>query len=125
MRAEIKQLSQQVSVARKAGDATMADELSSRSRSLGQSVKHFAESAGSILAIHWSPDGSRLAIESQQYGNSISIWRITSGTQLYKFPTKGTVYEAVWSPDSKYMSCSQVVGSYATTLHVSILIFVA
>jgi WD40 repeat protein len=91
----------------------------------GQSVKQFAESAGSITDIHWSPDGSRLAIESQQYGNSISIWSITSGTLLYKFPTKGTVYEAVWSPDSKYMSCSQVIGGYATKLHVSILIFVA
>lgn len=91
----------------------------------GQLVKQFAESAGSISDIHWSPDGSRLAIESQQYGNSISIWSITSGTQLYKFPTKGKVYEAVWSPDSKYMSCSQVVGSGATNLQVYILIFVA
>jgi seryl-tRNA synthetase len=45
VRAEIKQLSQQVSVARKAGDATTADELSSRSRSLGQSVKELDEAA--------------------------------------------------------------------------------
>ena len=63
-----------------------------------------------ILTLHWSPDGTRLALETLAANKNgtmqISIWSVSSTAHLYTFP-QGGVYEASWSPDSKYLACAQ------------------
>ena len=69
----------------------------------GKTVRQFTDpQAIGAQAIHWSPDGSRLALEN----GKITIWSATNGALLYTFPQKGA-YEATWSPDSKYIGCGQ------------------
>jgi WD40 repeat protein len=95
----------------------------------GQQIILFADTAGLIYSIYWSPDGSSLAVEYLPTTSSsllsISIWSITSGTQLYKFQSNSAVDRFAWSTDSKYVSCSQTVGSKTTGYQVNILVFVA
>lgn len=96
----------------------------------GQTTTRFTTPAGPV---HWSPDGTRLAIEGP--GNAtarggITIWSIAGGKQLSSFSQRGAYpYNAVWSPDSRFISCVQSF----TTKHsdgkfyyvVQILIWVA
>ena len=66
-------------------------------------VKQLAAPAGFV---HWSPDGTRLAIEGTNGG--ITIWGVGSGEQIYTFPRPGS-YNAAWSPDSKYISSVETI----------------
>jgi WD40 repeat protein len=94
-----------------------------------QTVRQFAGPQGAAIQyIHWSPDGSRFMLETQDtppdVTTRISLWSATSGTLLYSFPSKYSVYNAAWSPDGKHISSVQSVNSldeYVT----SILIWVA
>ena len=77
----------------------------------GQQVKQITDPhIHTIAAIHWSPDSSRVALETMDSASnttlSLSIWSIVSGKQRYVFPYNDCA-EARWSPDSKYLSCIQ------------------
>lgn len=73
----------------------------------GQTIKQIA-AASTIAAVHWSPDGTRIAVESQNDTHhglpTLTLWSATSGKLLYQFPSASGVYRVAWSPDSKYLS---------------------
>ena len=69
----------------------------------GQTVKQFVGAQNA--AIHWSPDGLRLAEESPT--GTITIWSILDGKLLYTFARFAS--KATWSPDGKYIACIQVI----------------
>ncbi|MBV9231875.1 MAG: WD40 repeat domain-containing protein [Chloroflexi bacterium] len=74
----------------------------------GQQIKQITDPRiHTITAIHWSSDGSRLAMGTLANNTvSLSIWSIASGKQLYVFP-HNDCSEARWSPDGRYLSCIQ------------------
>ena len=77
----------------------------------GQQVKQITDPRiHTIAGVHWSPDDSRLALETMDSASnsmlSLSTWNIVTGKQRYVFPYNDCA-EARWSPDSKYLSCIQ------------------
>lgn len=85
----------------------------------GQLVKQFVGAQSD--AIHWSPDGSRLAEETQ--AETISIWSISNGKLLYTFPRNAS--EATWSPKGKYIACLQEVKTKSGYADTQIAIWIA
>ena len=85
----------------------------------GQTVKQFV--GAQSTAIHWSPDGSRLAEESPT--GTITIWSIRDGKLLYTFPRYAS--EASWSPDGKYIACIQEVKTSSGDASPEIAIWIA
>lgn len=83
-------------------DVRIVDALS------GQTTKQFTQvGEGMVMAVHWSPDGSRIAVETQDstdFKMTITLWSAQSGKLLYTFPSQHSIYDVAWSPDSKYLS---------------------
>lgn len=76
----------------------------------GHVTKTFTEAGiGIITGLHWSPDGTRIALETQDtigtYKVTVTLWSVQSGKLLYTFHSKHSIYDVVWSPDSQYLSC--------------------
>lgn len=93
----------QLALASAASDGSPGNSVHIVSLASGQSVLTLSTSAETLS---WSPDGTRLAVDGGS--GPITIWSASSGTLLYTFSQKGT-YKEAWSPDSKYLSCAQVV----------------
>lgn len=100
-----------------------------------QTLSTFAGPQGkTIQNAHWSPDGSRLALETEDIISAsaalqgtttarISIWSVASGKQLFSFSDDQNVYQAAWSPDGKYIASFQVSGAIIPV--PSVLIWIA
>ncbi|GHO53394.1 WD40 repeat domain-containing protein [Ktedonobacter robiniae] len=108
-------------------DVRIVDALS------GQTTKQFAQAgAGIILGVHWSPDGSRIAVETQSGSDQkmvTTLWSAQSGKLLYTFSSKHSIYGVAWSPDSKYLSSFETIQvedqDGNTNTAVNLLIWVA
>lgn len=85
----------------------------------GRTVKQFVGTQ--VTAIHWSPDGNRLAKESTT--GTITIWSIADGKLRYTFPRYAS--EASWSPDGKYIACIQDVKTSSGYANPEIAIWIA
>ncbi len=96
-----------------AKDARIVDALN------GQTLLTFAKE-GSMRAVQWSPDGTRIALEYQKISNPLGLqrtadhmklWDAINGKLLYTFtafPVSDVMIpfsEASWSPDSRYIAC--------------------
>lgn len=92
----------------------------------GQTIKQLI-SEKNIFAINWSPDGSRIEVELQNTHNDIQILDATSGSPLHTFAEHG--YNGAWSPNGKYIVCSQSVDVVDANKHhytkVRLLVWVA
>ncbi|GHO76365.1 hypothetical protein KSD_41360 [Ktedonobacter sp. SOSP1-85] len=72
----------------------------------GQPIKPL-RAENNIISANWSPDGSRIEVEVQSVHTNIQILDASNGTLLYTFGETG--YNGVWSPNGKYIACSQTV----------------
>lgn len=65
----------------------------------------------SILALAWSPDGTRLASSSQH--GSFHIWNADDGDRSLKYKTfpAASFRSITWSPDGNYIACASQAGT--------------
>jgi WD40 repeat protein len=101
----------------------------------GQIVSQFTSPQKRQLSeVIWSPDGNRLMeiyvtqSSSSFSTNVITIVNAATGTPLYTFPSDGKneTVSASWSPDGKYIACSQdILDARTNTTQSELVIWIA
>lgn len=126
------------------GKAQRIQLIDALSGHVGLSINVVSTNTANLLLadVQFSPDGTRLAAEIVSYPKngegrftvSTGVWSANSGVKLWdtvslNLPDSSTltdVYQAVWSPDSEYLACTQgIVNSGGTGSQYKVLILTA
>lgn len=100
----------------------------------GQTVKSFAERVQKdfdIYGIYWSPDGTRIALDTMETKTTataghttfgiVELWSVADGKLLSKFDQNTVMYASSWSPDSKYILTVVMDNHTANDIHAYVI----
>jgi WD40 repeat protein len=77
----------------------------------GAIIKQLIGHTDDIYTIAWSPDGKYLASLAQSQDETVRLWNVASGQQMYivRSTSYGAMERLAWSPDSQYLAVQMQV----------------